>query len=338
LSDAAKRWELPTEPRTIRKFDRYPALKKNWDFSVGFLKNLTTKCASGFSGNVETIAVAGSFGRLEGSAESDCDYIMVVKDPQASSILKDKEVLQDAIKTYGVSPPNKSGVFSQPRSKSQLIEPIGNADEKIDELGKRMLLLLESRPIYRAEHYDALLTELFTRYSGHVIADQDKEYVFLVNDLMRYFRFICVNYQANFWRQNEKWALRNLKLRHSRIVMYSGLLFLLGEASKHKNPSKVDAVQTHLSHTPLERLAWVYDQNRDGGFFRILGLYNLFISRMSDSAWRDQLKDVEYENRYSVAAFAEMKANSDAFVAEFVRFIFSRRGQWSERFFEYLFF
>jgi hypothetical protein len=120
--------------------------------------------------------------------------------------------------------------------------------------------------------------------------------------------------------------------------MYSGLLFLLGEASKYRGSAKIETVRAHLPHTPLERLAWVYSENNDGGFFRVLGLYNVFVSRMSDSAWRGQLKDVEYPDRYSVPAFAEMKANSDAFIAEFVRFIFARRGQWSERFFEYLFF
>ena len=338
MSDTDKRWELPTKPRTIRKFERYPALRQNWDYSVKLLNHLSAKCVDSLSENVETIAVAGSFGRLEGSHESDADYIMIVTDPGHSSIPKDNDVLQKAIKEYGVLPPNKSGVFSQPRSRSQLIDPIGKADEEVDELGKRMLLLLESRPIYRADRFDEFLNELFGRYSEYVSADPDKEFTFLMNDLMRYFRYICVNYQANFWRQNEKWALRNLKLRHSRILMYSGLLFLLGEASKHRGPAKVACVRDHLSHTPLERIGWVYEQNHDGGFFRILGLYNLFVSRLSDSDWRAKLKEVEYEDRYSTAAFAEMKANSDAFIAEFVRFLFARRGQWSDRFYEYLFF
>jgi hypothetical protein len=34
----------------------------------------------------------------------------------------------------------------------------------------------------------------------------------------------------------------------------------------------------------------------------------------------------------------EGKANSDALRSELTRFIFARRGQWSERFFEYLIF
>src|SRR5579863_310564 len=263
---------------------------------------------------------------------------MVVRDAGASSVAKDKEVLQRAIEAYGVSPPNKSGVFMQPRSKQQLIEPIGKADEKADEFGKRMLLLLESRPVYRPDRFQLLLKEIFHKYSEYVAVDPDKEFAFLANDLMRYFRFICVNYQASFWRQNEKWALRNLKLRHSRIVMYSGLLFLIGEASKYSGEAKIGVVFSNLNLTPLERIAWVYRENHDGAFFRVLGLYNVFLSRLSDADWRKQLKDLEYVDRYNVPAFAEMKANSDAFIAEFVRFLLARRGQWSDRFFEYLFF
>ena len=257
MSEAEKRWELPTEPRTIRKFDRYATLKTNWSYSVAFLRYLSAKCATGLSNNVETVAVAGSFGRLEGSTESDADYIIVVKDPEHASIEADKEILQKAIQAYGVSPPNKSGVFSQPRSQSQLIDPIGEANEKADELGKRMLLLLESRPIFRADIFDFLVDAIFAKYANYVTADPDKEFTFLVNDLIRYFRFICVNYQSSFWRQNEKWALRNLKLRHSRIVMYSGLLFLLGEASKYRGPAKVDTVRTNLPDPRcFPRSAW----------------------------------------------------------------------------------
>jgi hypothetical protein len=338
LSDAEKKWAPPPQPRSIRKFDRYPALRENWKFSTDFLKYLSKLCIGQLSDNVDTIAIAGSFGRLEGSQQSDADYIIVVKDSSHQTVAQDIEVLQKAIKDYGVSPPNKSGVFCEPRTRSELIDPIGKPEEKVDELGKRMLLLLESRPIFNADSFDGLIQELFAKYSEYVTGDPDKEFTFLLNDLIRYFRFICVNYQFNFWRQNEQWALRNLKLRHSRIVMYSGLLFLLGEASKHNGSNKVSTVTDHLSYTPMERLAWVYDQNHDRSFFRLLGLYNLFVSRLSDKKWRDDLRDVGYNDRYTTPAFAEMKANSDAFIAEFTRFLFGRKDQWSDRFFEYLFF
>lgn len=56
-------------------------------------------------------------------------------------------------------------------------------------------------------------------------------YVFLLNDLVRYFRTVCVNNQATSIREPHKRAIRNAKLRHSRIVMYCGLLFALARAS-----------------------------------------------------------------------------------------------------------
>lgn len=284
-----------------------------------------------------TIALAGSFGRLEGSASSDADYILVVADSDGETVDKDQAVIRAAIGDYEVSPPNKSGVFSAARTIKDLSEHMGQAEEAVDQLGKRMLLLLESRPVYNDSRYDALIKDLFSKYAEYVEGAPDKEYVFLMNDLIRYFRYICVNYQATFWRENEKWVIRNLKLRHSRVIMYAGLLFLIGEASKYQGEAKISFVREHLALTPLERLGLVYKGNHDYGFFRVIGLYNVFLSRLSDEAWRAKL-NVDYDHRYSLPEFSEMKANSDGLVAELLRFVFARRGQWSDRFFEYLLF
>jgi hypothetical protein len=214
---------------------------------------------------------------------------------------------------------------------------VGEATEEVDKLGKRMLLLLESRSVYNPQEYDELIEKLFSKYAEYLTGDPNKEYAFLLNDLIRYFRFICVNYQASFWRENDRWVIRNLKLRHSRIIMYAGLLFLIGEASKYHGNEKISFVRDHLKLTPLERLGLVYESNSDRSFFRVVGPYNVFVSRLSDKDWRDKL-NVDYAQRYSLPEFSEMKANSDALVAELLRFVFARRGQWSERFFEYLLF
>jgi hypothetical protein len=261
----------------------------------------------------------------------------VVNDTSDSSLDNDQTLIRTAIEEYGVSPPNKSGVFSAARTIKDLTEHLGLVTEQVDELGKRMLLLLESRSVYNDAKYEALMTEIFSKYSEYVKGAPDKEYVFLLNDLIRYYRYICVNYQATFWRENEKWVIRNLKLRHSRVTMYAGLLFLIGEASKYQGEDKISFVRNHLALTPLERLGLVYKENHDHGFFRLSGLYNVFLSRLSDEDWRTKL-NVEYDHRYTLPEFAEMKANSDALVAELIRFVFARRGQWSDRFFEYLIF
>ena len=328
---------IESPPQYIRNFDRYKSYTENWVFSEQFIKHLKSSLAGTLSNNVKTIAIAGSFGRLEGSASSDADYILVVQDGSEKAVENDRKMINDAIAAYKVSPPNKSGVFAAARTADELLAAVGEANERVDQLGKRMLLLLESRPVYNEKEFDALVDSLFSKYAEYLRRDTDKEYAFLMNDLIRYFRYICVNYQATFWRENEKWVIRNLKLRHSRVIMYAGLLFLIGEASKHSGERKIDFVKEGLALTPLERIALVYDQNQDHAFFRLIGLYNVFLSRLSDEEWRSRL-NVDYEERYTLPEFSEMKANSDALAAELLRFVFARRGQWSERFFEYLLF
>ena len=107
--------------------------------------------------------------------------------------------------------------------------------------------------------------------------------------------------------------------------------------------------------TPLERIAWVYEQNQDRNFFRIAGCYNVFLYYLNQQDVRkklnfnpeglnpESLADNEteantYDQRYTVPEFSILKANSDALSAELLRFISSRRGSWTERFFEYLLF
>lgn len=330
---------FPLEPYHISRFDRYQTLRANWEASLGFIARLRERLPGNLSDNVVTVAMAGSFGRLEGAlASSDADYIMVVRDTVAVSVQSDQEVVKQAIADLGVSPPNKSGVFAKPRTLKELVDGIGNVNEAADILGKRMLLLLESRPVYEDAAFEEVVASIFDKYVEYVKEEPSKEFVFLLNDLIRYFRFICVNYQSSFWRENERWPIRNLKLRHSRIVMYAGLLFLLGEASKHDTPEKLQTLREALPWTPLDRLAWVYRQNRDHGFFRVAGLYNVFLSKLSDPSVREELNAFEYGARYRIPVFSELKATSDALVAELTRFIWSRRDQWSDRFFEYLVF
>jgi len=329
---------LPRTVGHIPQLDRYATLKQNWQYSVDRLTKLRAGLRGKLSENVETVAVAGSFGRFEGSTVSDADFILIVSDKDDPSVESDRDIIIKAISNLGVSPPNKSGVFAQPRTVEELAETVGRPTEELDVLGKRMLLLSESRPIHNDERFLEVLKTIFDRYATYPTADPSKEFVFLLNDLIRYFRYICVNYEDSFGRENEKWAVRNLKLRHSRILMYAGLLFLIGEASKDGTAEKSQVIWKSLGLTPLERLAHVYEACGDRCFFRVLGPYNVFLAKLSDPELRPRLNAIGYEERYSVPEFAELKWNSDSLSAELLRFVFARRGSWSERFFEYLLF
>lgn len=70
------------------------------------------------------------------------------------------------------------------------------------------------------------------------------------------------------------------------------------------------------------------------GTFANSGLPSIDPSYLDPNASQEE----SYENRYSKPEFASLKANSDGLIAELLRFVLSRRGNWSERFFEYLIF
>lgn len=330
--------------------EKYTALTSNWSESKKLI-NQIRDCLnnSEIHPGVEAVATAGSLGRMEACPTlSDADLIIVVSDAidleleaGKNEAKKAYESVWQAIQASSipVSIPKLTGVFGEATNKKQLLDyrSVGRANERLEVFGKRLLLLLETQPVYKDENYTNLINEVVERYADkYVKQDPTKEWTFLLNDLIRYFRALAVNYQWDFDNDTEKWTLRNVKLRHSRIVMYSGLLTLLGEASKERK-NKVSWLQERLMLTPLERLAFVYEANEDWNFHRVAGLYNVFLSQLSIEAVRKKL-NVSYSERYTNPDFAALKANSDGLVAELLRFVLSRRGYWSERFFEYLIF
>jgi len=337
---------------------RYLTLQNNWSKSVELI-NRIRECLNNaeIHSAVETVAAAGSIGRMEASPDvSDADLIIVLSNQ--TSLPKESEPESEAIKAYesvwkaleplSIDLPKRTGVFALPTNEKQLLYDVGKADESLPVFGKRLLLLLESQPVYKDDNYTHLINAIVDRYAAkYVKIDSKKEWTLLLNDLIRYFRSLAVNYQWDFDNELEKWPLRNIKLRHSRLVMYGGLLMLLGEASKERS-DKVSWLQERLKMTPLERLAWIYEQNQDWNFHRIAGPYDVFLSQLNNPEVRAKLnvdpasnnRDDEdsYRERYRIREFAALKANSDGLIAELLRFIMARRGSWSERFFEYLIF
>lgn len=277
---------LPEAPAHIPLAERYHSIAANWKFSAGVLKTIQAHLNSELDMANVMIAVAGSIGRMEASSQSDVDFIVI--GDGTLDIQKIHEISDKILKKCGLEPPKPDGVFSCGSSLSSLLEGVGSANENLGELARRMLLLLEARPVFNDAFYNRVINAVFERYAGDVRRENHKQFAFLINDLIRYFRSICVNYQSTFWRENERWPLRNLKLRHSRVVMYAGLLFLLGQASCYSGNERVTFVRNHLLLTPLDRIALVYHESKDDGFFRVAGLYDVFLSSMSDITQRQK--------------------------------------------------
>lgn len=290
---------------------------------------------------VHTLAIAGSLARLEASDQSDLDLIITLHPPGAGKapigdepIMAWRNTLCDELK---IDKPNPSGVFHRPICRSQISKIAGQAGEPYESVAKRILFLLESQWLYNQDNYESLLIELIEAYAHDVRCDPRKNFVFLLNDVVRFFRSLCVNYQFNKAETEDgKWPIRNVKLRHSRVLMYFSMVAAIGALSRQHSEQKIDALKELIRMQPLRRLYVSYGLARDPGFFKVAGAYNTFLYMLSKKDVRDELSGLEYENRYESPKFAQLKANSDALSSELLRFYESRRREWDDRFFEYM--
>jgi predicted nucleotidyltransferase len=333
-----KKIKYPAGPQFV-SLKYYPSLKANWDYSYDKLVKLNNRITEEINYDHVSIAVAGSYGRLDASTESDLDY-MILSDQEDKEVVKRiRDILKKICQELGIKDPNPAGVFADVIPIPEMIDKTGSKDDTISSLAHRMLLLMEAKPLYNESLYTNLIERLLEKYLVLLTDEPSKEALFLINDIIRYFRTICVNYEFNFWREEDKWVIRNVKLRHSRIIMYAGLLLLVLNASKHYQleKSKRNYIRPLISLTPLEKIAHVYQDNNDRSLSRVFSIYEVFLRKISDPKIRNSLR-IEYEQRHNNPDYLELKVTSDALQTELTRFIFAQRGRWTEQVFEYLIF
>jgi putative nucleotidyltransferase DUF294 len=337
---------------------KYPSIAKSLTFSVGALERVGRALADRLhepNPSSPTVAIAGSLARFEASSCSDLDYMIIYPEEPSSDAAQFRDTVQETLASVSTTEqgphepfnqPNPKGVFKGDINGRQLVSEIGARSEDYKNVSRRLLLLLESQPLWNEALFDSLRTQIVAEYTKAVRDDSSKQFVLLLNDLVRYFRTICVHYHNEMQTEYGKWPIRNIKLRHSRVLMYASLLVVLGELSKFRyaerrvtdsgGSGKVRTLEEFLGCPPLERFVRVYAANDDDNLFRLLGAYNHFLEQLSNPMVRKELAELEYEDRYTRSAFASLKSNSDSFAAEVARFINARHGQWSDRFFEYL--
>ena len=128
----------------------------------------------------------------------------------------------------------------------------------------RLLLLLESRPVFETERYIRLLRQAvdfyFEDFSEHADAFRP---TFLLNDILRFWRTLCINYEHRRREDldegrralsvNEiraKGELKNLKLGFSRLNTCFSMVVPLAAMSA---PVTAEHVVALANQSPLER-------------------------------------------------------------------------------------
>jgi len=211
-----------------------------------------------FSENL-CVYACGSLGRLEMSKQSDLDLFFISMpdenddSPFFSNI--DKYIffakLYEINKKLGYQDPSKKGEYWNFITKKKLLD-IGSRQEDFNNsFTARMLLLLESKPIYNTLAYKNLVTEIIDKYFiDYVNNREDFHPLFLMNDILRYWYTLTMNYEhrrdENDSESKKNW--KRLKLKYARLVTCYSMLGCL-----YKNNITPEYVLECISITPFER-------------------------------------------------------------------------------------
>jgi hypothetical protein len=255
------------------------------------------------------IALMGSWGRSELTADSDDDWLVIVEGPPRDGVRPDPVSVAAA---FDGPPPGEEMIFGQVAFSDQLAGDIGLQADTNANLTRRLLLLLESCAVTGTERWqatrDAILDEyLATRSRDH------RPPLFLLNDVVRYWRTIAVDFEGkDRARGGSGWGLRNGKLRTSRKLLFaSGLLPIL-ECHRMTRPQMREYLGAQLKAPPLDRVAAMflaYDAIDPGA--RLLVAYDRFLQILDDPQSRAELKGLAEDDSHSSQVFSEVRAIAD---------------------------
>jgi hypothetical protein len=124
---------------------------------------------------------------------------------------------------------------------------------------------------------------------------------FLLNDLVRYWRTICVDFEGKHKEtggEDPKWVTRNAKLRTSRKLLFAGGLLPILLCHLREADQMDGFLTSWLTATPADRLAAAflhYDAVDEGA--RTFAVYDRWIAIMQDGDAREHLTSLRADTR-----------------------------------------
>jgi hypothetical protein len=268
-----------------------------------------------------SIVLLGSWGRREVTEHSDDDWLLLVDGPLRDEHEASAATLRELLGAEDRKP-GTQGVFGAAVSAPALAGRIGLDEDTNRSLTRRMLLLLESVPIAG----DGVYARCWGRILDTYLDDATKDYRpprFLLNDLVRYWRTICVDFVGKQREDEEKWGLRNAKLRTGRKVLFAAGLLPILLCDRHRRTEMRAFLELQLREPATDRLAAAfaaYDLLDGGG--RALDAYDRWIGMLGDAAVRAELALVRRETVAASEVFARVRRAGDDLEAALLALLF----------------
>lgn len=248
------------------------------------------------------VVVFGSIARDEMTDGSDFDWLVVARryseNPQ--DFVHFKRAALQALAESTAKEPGASGLFGTAVGAAELVNTIGlDRDTNLTQT-RRVLILEESCSLLEPDRHRELRHAITARYLHDQRRRADGLPRFLLNDVVRYWRTVAVDYQAKRWREvsgGRKWGLRLLKLRSSRKLTYAGTVAsLFWSVLNDREPTTQELVE-QWEMPPLARLAQltpVLGPDGRAALSHTLLLADRFSGWLADHEVRSEAEQVEH--------------------------------------------
>lgn len=212
------------------------------------------------------VYACGSLGRHEMTQNSDLDLFFITMNSnikRESLVCSNLDIYNFFANIYainkklGYQDPSKQGEYWAFISQNNLLD-IGSRQEDFNNsFTARMLLILESKPIYNEKAYNQLILEIIGKYFIDFVDHSGEFYpLYLMNDILRYWYTLTLNYEyrrdSNDDENKKNW--KRLKLKYARLVTCFSMLACL-----YKKNVSPDYVINCIKMTPFERLDMLSD-------------------------------------------------------------------------------
>jgi predicted nucleotidyltransferase len=336
----------PTLTLSRRFGQQWSNIEKARELSNRKIAELKEKLADLDFSEDTSIVVLGSLGRREFTPDSDIDWYLLVDgiaDPRHHDLFleTDRRIKDVASKDVG-----REKTFATFVSSHSLIHNIGGEDDTNNNLTRRMLLLLESTSVTGSIAHERVVRNILKRYLM-----EDRSFWrpggphiphFLLNDFARLWRTMAVDFAYKLRaRSGDKWAIRNIKLRLSRKLLYvAGLLacfhshLLLDKPeereSKYKEesfrPEIIEIVHSIFLDSPLDIVAKFLDQLEDDPTVsQVFRAYDEFLGVLLDSDQRKHLEELEEVAAYSDPVYQKARDTSHRFRDGLLELFFGKK-------------
>jgi predicted nucleotidyltransferase len=312
-----------------------PGIHKAWDRSQEILARVREAVHSEVPEELSLVAF-GSLARMEYTAGSDLDWCLLVDGRADADHRRVQLRVQELLRgVQGIKDPNPTGAFGGLVFSHELIHCVGGTQDTNANLTRRLLLLIESVELNKPaidRPRSRLLRGILQRYFEEETRFPGKKFFprFFMNDVVRFWRTMAVDFAAKTHERGPRsWALRNVKLRFSRKLLFVAGMLLSYETTlfpeskllplDEQSVLRFDEMQPEFSSTehcfraaaltPLELLARVCVSLKidHTAVEKVFSAYNAFLEVLADAELRNVLSELDFQNATELGSFQRVR-------------------------------